>query len=579
MTGGSGLRTDVFNQVVAVLGQSPSIGTGSVRRIAQLTRLFPQARFAADPRQPRHAAAEARSAATTTRSSSPRRDCGASGFESRISVRLPSSACVPAPGQGIVAIEIREGDGRVAAAVQRDRRSGRRARRFAPSARSSRRWAAAVRRRSARWRRRRSRRPRAARRGRVARRQPRDLRDGAREARRGGGHRRARRRAAARRRRGRDSRRGAPFAGGGRRDSAVTRATVYLIGAGPGDPGLITVRGLQCLEAADVVLYDHLVHARLLRPARPDAEKIDVGVAAPQPLEQEAICYLLAEKGARRQDGRAAEMGRPVRLRSRRRRSAVSARARRALRGRAGHSGRHRGAELCGHAGHLSGRRRHADLRARPRGRGQGARVGRLGQPGAPRRHARLLRGPGAAADDPDVAPVARTAARGFAAVIYDGTLPTQETQLGSIEELATPDARFKRAPARDSRRRPRDGAARASALVRRAAAVRQARARHAAARTGGRAGRAARSDGRRGHRGADDSHRAARRLRTARRRVRARRHVRLDHLCQRQRGGRLHRPSARHAARSAGARRRQAVRGGTGDGRNASRATASKWT
>ncbi|MBI3492133.1 MAG: uroporphyrinogen-III C-methyltransferase [Acidobacteria bacterium] len=71
---------------------------------------------------------------------------------------------------------------------------------------------------------------------------------------------------------------------------------VYLIGAGPGDPGLITVRGMQCLAAADVVLYDHLVPARLLRYARPDAETIDVGVAAPQPLEQEAICYLLAEK-------------------------------------------------------------------------------------------------------------------------------------------------------------------------------------------------------------------------------------------------------------------------------------------
>ena len=71
---------------------------------------------------------------------------------------------------------------------------------------------------------------------------------------------------------------------------------VYLIGAGPGDPGLITVRGMQCLAAADVVLYDHLVHPRLLRHARPDAEKIDVGLASPQSLEQEAICYLLAEK-------------------------------------------------------------------------------------------------------------------------------------------------------------------------------------------------------------------------------------------------------------------------------------------
>jgi uroporphyrinogen III methyltransferase/synthase len=71
---------------------------------------------------------------------------------------------------------------------------------------------------------------------------------------------------------------------------------VFLIGAGPGNPGLITVRGMECLAAADVVLYDHLVHPRLLRHARADAEKIDVGVAAPKPLEQEAICYLLAEK-------------------------------------------------------------------------------------------------------------------------------------------------------------------------------------------------------------------------------------------------------------------------------------------
>src|SRR5437762_2756543 len=74
------------------------------------------------------------------------------------------------------------------------------------------------------------------------------------------------------------------------------RNIVYLIGAGPGDPGLITVRGLHCLASADVVVHDHLVHPRLLRHARADAEKIDVGVAAPQPLEQEAICYLLAEK-------------------------------------------------------------------------------------------------------------------------------------------------------------------------------------------------------------------------------------------------------------------------------------------
>lgn len=75
---------------------------------------------------------------------------------------------------------------------------------------------------------------------------------------------------------------------------------VYLIGAGPGDPGLITVRGMECLAAADVVIFDHLVHPRLLRHARPDAERIDVGRASPQPLAQEAICYLIAEKARER---------------------------------------------------------------------------------------------------------------------------------------------------------------------------------------------------------------------------------------------------------------------------------------
>jgi len=71
---------------------------------------------------------------------------------------------------------------------------------------------------------------------------------------------------------------------------------VFIVGAGPGDPGLITVRGLRRLEAADVVVYDHRIQARLLRSARPDAEKIDVGPAAPRPLDQDAISLLLVEK-------------------------------------------------------------------------------------------------------------------------------------------------------------------------------------------------------------------------------------------------------------------------------------------
>ncbi len=71
---------------------------------------------------------------------------------------------------------------------------------------------------------------------------------------------------------------------------------VYIVGAGPGDPSLISVRGRRFLERADVVVYDHHVAAGLLRLARSDAERIDVGPAAPRTLDQEAISILLAEK-------------------------------------------------------------------------------------------------------------------------------------------------------------------------------------------------------------------------------------------------------------------------------------------
>ena len=56
----------------------------------------------------------------------------------------------------------------------------------------------------------------------------------------------------------------------------MTPGKVYLIGAGPGDPGLITVRGLELLSQADVVLYDALSHPALL-DACPDADKRNVG--------------------------------------------------------------------------------------------------------------------------------------------------------------------------------------------------------------------------------------------------------------------------------------------------------------
>ncbi|MFQ5809155.1 MAG: uroporphyrinogen-III C-methyltransferase [Armatimonadota bacterium] len=52
---------------------------------------------------------------------------------------------------------------------------------------------------------------------------------------------------------------------------------VYLVGAGPGDPALITVRGLECVQRADVIVMDRLAAPALLRHARRDAETIDVG--------------------------------------------------------------------------------------------------------------------------------------------------------------------------------------------------------------------------------------------------------------------------------------------------------------
>ena len=52
---------------------------------------------------------------------------------------------------------------------------------------------------------------------------------------------------------------------------------VYLVGAGPGDPGLLTVRGQECLRTAEVVIFDRLVAPELLQQARLDAELIDAG--------------------------------------------------------------------------------------------------------------------------------------------------------------------------------------------------------------------------------------------------------------------------------------------------------------
>ncbi|MBI3455759.1 MAG: uroporphyrinogen-III C-methyltransferase [Candidatus Rokubacteria bacterium] len=79
--------------------------------------------------------------------------------------------------------------------------------------------------------------------------------------------------------------------------------TVYLIGAGPGDPGLLTVRGLELLRRAGVVVYDRLVNPSLLHEAPPGAIRIFAGkVTGRHSLPQEEINQLLiahARRGRR----------------------------------------------------------------------------------------------------------------------------------------------------------------------------------------------------------------------------------------------------------------------------------------
>lgn len=72
---------------------------------------------------------------------------------------------------------------------------------------------------------------------------------------------------------------------------------VYLIGAGPGDPGLLTLKGKEILEKADVIVYDYLANDILLGYAKPDVELIYVGKKASEhTLPQESINKLIIDK-------------------------------------------------------------------------------------------------------------------------------------------------------------------------------------------------------------------------------------------------------------------------------------------
>lgn len=77
----------------------------------------------------------------------------------------------------------------------------------------------------------------------------------------------------------------------------MTSGRVYLVGAGPGDPGLLTLRGAELLGRADVIIHDRLASQRLLRHARAGAERIDVGKQpARAGITQDEINRLMVER-------------------------------------------------------------------------------------------------------------------------------------------------------------------------------------------------------------------------------------------------------------------------------------------
>ena len=234
-------------------------------------------------------------------------------------------------------------------------------------------------------------------------------------------------------------------AGADRAAAGDVAVTVFLVGAGPGDPGLMTVRARELIAAADVILYDRLIPPGALDGARADAELVYVGKMGGGPqMPQEEIDRLLVQYGTGERTVVRLKGGDPFVFGRGGEEALVLRAAGHPVRGRAGHHGGDRRARLRRHPGHAPRARERRRVRDRARGRDAwtgpalaafpGTLVFYMGVKALPRIASQLVAG-GRSPDEP-------------VAVVERGTLPGQKTVVVDAGATSARGAAGIRAPA-----------------------------------------------------------------------------------------------------------------------------------